>query len=618
MSLLEVLLLDIQSQQSDGAHPERDMETCRARVKNEGLSFLTITLPAFGKDFEQALERGFICSTDFRSFRKSGSIPAFLQGMMQHVFDKSSGELLECPRIDSIYGIRQVAYAFKKIEAPCSSKRVADAYSAYIECDRQIPTEPESLDSARLARFRLVSRYVWPLVLEETARQIQEFRLEPKHGPGATAERLSPNGKWTFPRWHERLESFLPFTEYAIANLNEVEDDLASTEFVSPEHEEPVRVISVPKTMKGPRVIAIEPSCMMYAQQAMLTSLTDSIERHTLTAGVFNFRDQSVNQRLALRSSRDKKFATLDLSEASDRVSFMLVRYMLESCPDVWNALESCRTRHASVPGRNGNITLPLRKFASMGSGVCFPIEAMVFYTILLCCELDSQSSSDITWDSIKRASGKIKVFGDDIIVPTGNAPAAIDWLESFGLKVNLSKTFWNGKFRESCGVDAYDGTDITVVYLRSFAPDSRRSSDAVISWVNTANQLYARGLWRTCEFMRQKIEKLYRLPYGPQTAGYLCWHSYIYKCSHARWDPALHSWRTRSPYNRVARHSDPLSGRPALHKCLHVLRRRGPFGEFSEHRSPWGNIQEPDSDHLASSVRRGGATLQSRWHQVQ
>jgi hypothetical protein len=34
----------------------RDLETIRSRVKHQGVSFLTITLPNFYKDFERSVE----------------------------------------------------------------------------------------------------------------------------------------------------------------------------------------------------------------------------------------------------------------------------------------------------------------------------------------------------------------------------------------------------------------------------------------------------------------------------------------------------------------------------------------------------------------------------------
>jgi hypothetical protein len=73
----------------------RDKMTILSRVDKEGLSFLTITLPTFCQDFERSLAQGKIDSTAFRSFRKVGAIPAFLQGMLSLLFNRETGRLLD-------------------------------------------------------------------------------------------------------------------------------------------------------------------------------------------------------------------------------------------------------------------------------------------------------------------------------------------------------------------------------------------------------------------------------------------------------------------------------------------------------------------------------------------
>jgi len=101
----------------------RDLETIKSRVKDEGVSFLTITLPNFCKDFERSLEAGYIDSKCFRSFRKHGSIPSFLKGMTSLIFDRETGRIYDdkdnpfasdVPNI--IECVRQICLAFEKLE----------------------------------------------------------------------------------------------------------------------------------------------------------------------------------------------------------------------------------------------------------------------------------------------------------------------------------------------------------------------------------------------------------------------------------------------------------------------------------------------------------------------
>lgn len=108
MYILENLYRDLIAPVCSSADPERDICYVRARLEKEGLSYLTITLPSFAKDLEQALEHRQVLPSHFRSFRKRGLIPAFLSGTMRSIFDKSTGRLLDSPDKLAIHAVRQV------------------------------------------------------------------------------------------------------------------------------------------------------------------------------------------------------------------------------------------------------------------------------------------------------------------------------------------------------------------------------------------------------------------------------------------------------------------------------------------------------------------------------
>lgn len=76
----------------------RDLNTITRRVEHEGISFLTITLPQFCSDFERSLDEQRIAPTAFTSFRRRGSLPQFLGGFLELVFDRASGRLLDADR----------------------------------------------------------------------------------------------------------------------------------------------------------------------------------------------------------------------------------------------------------------------------------------------------------------------------------------------------------------------------------------------------------------------------------------------------------------------------------------------------------------------------------------
>lgn len=118
----------------------RDQKTIADRVEGEGVSFLTITLPNFGKEFERALDRGYVDSNSWPGFRRAhkSCLPAFMQGFTNRIFDTSTGRLLDIPDFLAIKLVRQCSYLFAKIGIECNAQRTKDALRAYIECEKEL------------------------------------------------------------------------------------------------------------------------------------------------------------------------------------------------------------------------------------------------------------------------------------------------------------------------------------------------------------------------------------------------------------------------------------------------------------------------------------------------
>lgn len=119
---------------------ERDQKTISDRVEKEGFSFLTITLPSFGKDLEIGLSRGYVGSDLWTGFRRSGGqrLPAFLRGFTSLIFDTGSGVLLDNPDVRAIAHLRQVSYLLSKIEVECKRSRTRKAIDAYVKCEKEL------------------------------------------------------------------------------------------------------------------------------------------------------------------------------------------------------------------------------------------------------------------------------------------------------------------------------------------------------------------------------------------------------------------------------------------------------------------------------------------------
>lgn len=570
---------------------QRDLQTIALRTKNEGMSFLTITLPTFSKAFERGLEKGSVDPTDFPGFhpRKSGRLPAFLQGFVSRVFDPWSGVLLEHPCPHSIFAVRQICLAYKKYKAACSPKRERKAFEDFVLVDHEVEMHSRTISEHQLEGFVRASRTLFGPILSGLEEELDDPDfIVPRHGPGATADRIVANAKYDRLVWTKRLQQYFPFAKFL---LTERDTRLSEVPTWSPRDEIPVRVISVPKTLKTPRIIAVEPTAMQYVQQGILEKLVPLLESYSMYDSL-GFTDQGPNKELARRSSIDQAFATLDLSEASDRVSNLLVQHLLTPFPRLQKRVDACRSRYADVPGHG---VLHLAKFASMGSALCFPIEAMVFLTICFIAYTKAKGSAN--FGDRKAFLKSVRIYGDDIIVPTDMAHAVSSELSDFGLKVNQHKSFWNGKFRESCGGDYYSGYDVKPRYIKSDIPRKLTDVEEMVSTVALRNLLYKEGLWITTAYLDQQLEKIAPFPIVGDESPTLGRHSFLEACAE-RISDDLHRPEVRGMVLVQKPRSSPLSGEGALMK---FFLKRGIMPYFAK-------------DHLQHSGRPQSAYIKLRW----
>jgi hypothetical protein len=242
--------------------------------------------------------------------------------------------------------------------------------------------------------------------------------------------------------------------------------------------------------------------------------LVERLESHRLTAGNVNFSSQEVNRNLAYTSSVTQEYATLDLKDASDRVSVQLVEALLPK--ELIPYFMACRSTATKLP--NGSI-MSLHKFAPMGSAICFSVEAFLFWA------LSVASISQNSGRHYSRVAKLVYVYGDDIIVPVSYFPAVVHCLELFGLLVNKSKSFRYGKFRESCGMDAYDGIDVTPIRLHTLWSGKPSDASAYSSFISYANALMAKGWSHCAERIKELVEGVYgRVPFALPTSAYPGW----------------------------------------------------------------------------------------------
>lgn len=513
MPLVHVLLKELGRR--CGINTNRDWETVTARVESEGLSFLTITLPRMAKDLEEALSLGRILPTHFFGFKKRAGIPVFTGDFLKLVFNSMDGALHDEPSIDAIFALRQFYLACKKIRLECSDERTNAAFDSFVRTEKELRTADGIRSHDFLMDYRRMASRLWRDLFTAVDHKIYYHEVLPKHGPGSTADGLYGNHKYTNRVWTERLESEFPWIMYGAASWSQ-HHELSSLSVLSDQSEQPVKVIAVPKTLETPRIIAIEPSYMQYIQQAIMEAFVESIDDDPYGSAFVKFVDtQQVNQKLAREGSLTGLLATLDLSEASDRVSNQLVREMLSPHPHLFRAVDACRSRSADVPNHG---VIRLAKFASMGSALTFPMEALVFTTLVF-LGIESDVGHPLTRKDIMSYRGKVKLYGDDIIVPTEHVPSVIRVLESNGLRVNYRKSFSTGKFRESCGREYYNGSDVSITRIRSLLPESQTEMESLVSTVALRNHLFEAGFEETVEFLDKWIKRLISFPTIPSNS---------------------------------------------------------------------------------------------------
>jgi len=361
MLLLKVLLDELGSRCCTST--SRDWKTIKARFKDEGLSFLTITLPAFCDDLQKGLDKEKVDSTLFVGYSKNGYLPRFLSGFTSQIFDPQSGVLVDNPSFEAIQSLRQLTLFYGKLNLPCSDARIKAAFDKFVDCEKQVKLYDAIRTEADYSDFARISSILFGDVFSIVDRKVYEGDIIPKHGPGKTADRLDGNAKYNQTVWTERLEAHFPHMENVFPSvshfLNGPEIDL-----LDPGSEVPVKVTAVPKTLKTPRIIAIEPTCMQYMQQGLMEVIVERIESSDSLSHFIGFSDQKPNQQMARDGSLSGALATLDLSEASDRVSNQLVRELTRYWPHLTDAVQATRSRRADVPGYG---VQRLAKFASMG-----------------------------------------------------------------------------------------------------------------------------------------------------------------------------------------------------------------------------------------------------------
>lgn len=200
--------------------------------------------------------------------------------------------------------------------------------------------------------------------------------------------------------------------------------------------------INVPKSYKIMR--PVKPNTLIGSFRSY--GLGKLIQSRLACAGLDITKLQQIHRDLARTASRRLHLATADLSSASDSFQPHLVNMLL---PRKWyNALKLGRTPYYTLKSVKGEI-LYSPSFMAMGIGFTFPVQTLLFYSLLLSLQ------------QLTGLHGRISVYGDDLIYPIRLHPYVEVLFSDLGFQLNKDKTFAEGLFRESCGGDFYDAVDV-------------------------------------------------------------------------------------------------------------------------------------------------------------
>jgi hypothetical protein len=442
----------------------RDRKVFSRRAQGEGMSFLTVTLPRLYKALDSALESGQLEPIEGFVTKEGCVYPLFLHLAWGQIFNEDGSlKPYSVEHADAVACIRQLSAVYYKLELPYTSDQEQAVFAAFKANDSGLAGRDLSPVKGVLERARkLVCRLL---------AGVSPQSIVPRHGSGSSACGIVPHERYESFRFIPRLNAEFPYDEYFYFSPSHLVDEL--DKLVNAETAEPTaKVVLVPKDSRGPRLISEEPREFMYIQQGLMALLYDVVESHPAIARQIGFTDQTRNQLLARHGSMSRDYATLDLKDASDLVSWELVK---ELFPGNWvAALAASRSLATVLP--NGEV-VQFRKFAPMGSALCFPVEAICFWSIALAaCGMDDTYINRLFRNAITSADMQISVFGDDIIVQSEYFSAVVDTLEQCGLKVNTSKSYVTGFFRESCGGDFYHGHNVTPVRVKCLPSDDARS----------------------------------------------------------------------------------------------------------------------------------------------
>ncbi|DAD52779.1 TPA_asm: RNA-directed RNA polymerase [ssRNA phage SRR7976325_1] len=434
-------------------------------------------------------------------------LPPYIRGcLLDNSSDGDRALLATCSTERHVAALQLARSVFKKFQDEIDQD-AADkaAYEVFLQLNDRCKNwsfDESGLgpyDEVILGEFR---QALWEFFNPEGQPLFSQYGIEQgvDFGPGSAPG--VENETFFHKLGHSRLSATSPliisyFDQWCNSRSSRLDAELARTLlYGSPIIKEAVNITAVPKTAKISRLVKPEPLLNMFFQKGMQKLLESRLLSYF---GIDLTHQPALNAELARYGSMTGDFATLDLKSASDCLSMKLLDKFIDPQNSWW--IKTMRSSEAIIPVNEANRKIDLHMVATMGNAFCFPLQTAVYASAVQAVYKSLglrfqkaarkatvlQGSVDGQKLSTEMVPSNWGVFGDDIIVNERAVPSLTRLLSYLGFIVNQDKSFSGvyEPFRESCGADFWEGTNVRGVYCKSLKTPQDRYSliNNLVAW---------------------------------------------------------------------------------------------------------------------------------------
>lgn len=227
---------------------------------------------------------------------------------------------------------------------------------------------------------------------------------------------------------------------------------------------------SVPKSYKAYRIVSPQRPIENFLSGMIWDSMNSAIKDDMR----FAYLDQSRSKYAAFQASISQDYATLDLTQASDRIPLSLIAEIFPTKFVLLIPYITCRYfglfdhtirggKVVHVPHEeNGKVRHYIDyigrywMYGSMGSRTTYLVESVFFLAV-------AEAAADIM--GLRSTRKPPIIVGDDMIVDSRLAQLTVDLLYKVNAVPSEDKSYLTGSYREACGAEYYYGVDTHTYY---------------------------------------------------------------------------------------------------------------------------------------------------------